>query len=208
MALYGIINPQKAENREGRIMVEKAARAGRLLTAAELLNRPEDGHCYELARGELRKMAPAGMRHGNLAHRIDRSLSRYVEDNDLGELYIAEAGYLLGTDPDTVRVPDLSFIRRERVNARGPWEGFWPGAPDLAVEILSPTDRLAAVAEKAAEWLAAGAGLVIVVTPRANAKTVTVHQPGQTPLTLTEQDTLEGGSVVPGWRLPVRDIFA
>ena len=189
-------------------MVEKVARAGRRLTAAELLRRPEDGHCYELVQGELRKMAPAGMRHGNLAHRIDRALSRYVADNNLGELYIAEAGYLLSSHPDTVRVPDLSFIRRERVAAMGPLEGFWPGAPDLVVEILSPTDRLAAVSAKVDEWLAAGAGMVLVVNPRANARTVTVHQPGQTPLTLTESDTLEGGGVVPGWRLPVREIFA
>ena len=189
-------------------MVEKVARAGGLLTAAELLRRPEDGHCYELVQGELRKMAPAGMRHGNLAHRIDRSLSRYVADNNLGELYIAAAGYLLSSHPDTVRVPDLSFIRQERVDAMGPVEGFWPGAPDLVVEIISPTDRRAAVSAKVDEWLAAGAGMVIVVNPRANAHTVTVHPSGQPPLTLTEQDTIDGGGVVPGWRLPVQEIFS
>ena len=189
-------------------MVERVARAGRLMTAEELLNMPDDGHCYELVSGELLKMAPAGNRHGNLAHRIDRSLSRHVEDNNLGELYIAEAGYLLGSHPDTVRVPDLSFIRRERVDARGPVEGFWPGPPDLVVEVISPGDRLVEVQRKVDEWLESGALLVIVVNPRANARTVTVHQPGQIPQVLTEQDTLDGGAVVPGWRLPVREIFS
>lgn len=189
-------------------MVEGIARAGRLTTAAELLNMPDDGWRYELVRGELLTMPPAGLHHGEYASNIHGPLAVYARANNLGQTYIAGAGFLLGSDPDTVRVPDLSFIRRARLEALRDVAGFCPGPPDLAVEVVSPSDRLAAVQEKVDQWLAAGAGMVVVVNPRPNARTVTVHQPGQAPLTLTEADTLDGGEVVPGWQLPVREIFS
>ena len=93
----------------------------------------------------------------------------------------------------------------ERVEAVGDGDGFFPGEPDLVVEVISPSDRLTEVADKVAEWLAAGTRMVVVVNPRN--RTVQAHtREGVTEL--TEADTLDGGDVVPGWQMPVADIFA
>ena len=85
-------------------------------------------------------------------------------------------------------------------------DGFWPGPPDLAVEVISPHDRYTEVEEKVDDWLAAGTGMVVVVNPRNH--TATIRFTGKDPVILTEQDTLDGGDVVPGWTMPVADIFA
>ena len=181
------------------------ATRAKLMTAEELLEMPDDGFRYELVRGELVKMAPAGRVHGKRGNRVNVSLSLYVYENNLGETYLAETGFHLETDPDHVLAPDASFVRQERVDAVGDGDGFFPGPPDLAVEVVSPSDRLTEVADKVAEWLAAGTRMVVVVNPRN--RTVQSHTPdGVTEL--TEADTLDGGNVVPGWRLPVADIFA
>ncbi len=178
----------------------------RLVTAEELLDMPDDGFRYELVRGELRKMAPAGARHGRSAGKVARPLMNHVATHNLGEVYIAEAGFLLATNPDVVRVPDTAFVSRDRFDTIGDIEGFFPGPPDLAVEIISPHDRYTEVAEKVEDWLAAGTRMVIVVDSRR--RVVGVHLPGQAPLILHEQDTLDGGDVVPGWSMPVAEIFA
>ena len=177
-----------------------------LMTADELLALPDDGYRCELVRGELRKMPPAGAEHGKLSLNIAVSLSLYVKAHNLGEVYAAETGFRIGSDPDHVRAPDAAFIRRERVDAAGLVEGYWPGPPDLAVEVISPHDRYTEVEEKVADWLAAGVQLVILVNPRN--RSVTLRAPGQPPVTLTDQDTLDGSPVIPGWQLPIRDIFA
>lgn len=181
------------------------ATKAKLMTAEELLAMPDDGFRYELVRGELVKMAPAGRTHGKRGNRVNVSLSLHVYENNLGETYLAETGFHLETDPDHVLAPDASFVRQERVDAVEDGDGFFPGPPDLAVEVISPSDRLTEVADKVAEWLAAGTRMVVVVNPRN--RTVQAHTPeGVTEL--TEADTLDGGDVVPGWELPVADIFA
>lgn len=177
----------------------------KLVTAEELLAMPDDGFRYELVRGELRKMAPAGRVHGKRGNRVNYSLSAHVYENDLGEVYLAETGFHLETDPDHVLAPDVAFVSREREEATPEAGGFFPGPPDLVVEVISPNDRYTEVAWKVAEWLAAGVRMVVVVNPRN--RTVQAHTPvGVTEL--TESDTLDGGDVVPGWRLAVADIFA
>ena len=110
--------------------------------------------------------------------------------------------------PTTVRAPDLAFVRRERDEAAGYVPGYFPGPPDLAVEVISPPphDRYTEVEEKVADWLAAGVQLVILVNPRN--RSVTLRAPGQPPVILTDQDILDGGGVIPGWQMPVRDIFS
>ena len=105
-----------------------------------------------------------------------------------------------------MRVPDVAFVRREREDAVGIVDGYFPGPPDLAVEVISPNDRYSEVAEKVEDWLAAGTRMVVVVDSRR--RVAVVHLPGREPVTLTEQDTLDGGDVVPGWSMPVADIFA
>ena len=177
-----------------------------LVTAEELLDMSDDGYRYELVRGELRKMAPAGSGHSISGVRIAAPLFNHVNANDLGRVFGSDGGFLLTRDPDTVRAPDVAFVRRERVEAVGIPSGYWPGPPDLAVEKISPNDRYTEVYEKVDEWLEAGTGMVVVVNPRN--RTATVRIPGKNPVILNEGDTLDGGDVVPGWRMPVADIFA
>ena len=134
------------------------------------------------------------------------SLMNHVAANNLGEVFIAEAGFLLASEPDHVRAPDAAFVRRQRVEEVGVVDGFWPGPPDLAVEVISPHDRYSEVEEKVTDWLEAGALMVIVIDPRR--RTASVRLPGQAPVNLAEGDSLDGGDVVPGWSMPVADIFA
>ncbi len=176
----------------------------KLMTAEELFNMPDDGYRYELLRGELIKMAPAEGFHGKTAMRISVPLGNHVYQNGLGEVYAAETGYRLAHDH--VLAPDVSFISSQRLDAIGEGPGYWPAAPDLVVEVISPSDRLARVNEKARDWLNAGTRMAIIVNPRR--RDVTVHYPDREPVTLTEEDTLYGGDVVPGWELPVRNIFS
>lgn len=121
------------------------------------------GRC-ELVRGELRMVSPAGSRHGAVTLRIATLLANHVDANRLGQVFAAETGFILARNPDTVRAPDVAFVRRGRLETGLP-TGYFPGPPDLAVEVLSPDDRPAAVAAKTADWLAAGTRLVWVVDP-------------------------------------------
>ena len=133
-------------------------------------------------------------------------LAQHVKMHGLGVVCGAETGFRLASDPDTVLAPDIGFVRRDRLPASGLPAGYWPGAPDLAVEVLSPGDTIFEVDEKVATWLAAGAAAVWVVNPKR--RTVTTHRAGAAPLTLSEDETLAGDDVVAGFRLPVTEIFA
>ena len=176
-----------------------------LMTAEELLNMPKDGYRYELVRGVLRKMAPVGHTGGYYELNISSELRAFVKANGLGRAYSSNTGFLLERDPDYVLAPDASFVRQERVETATEERGYFPGTPDFVAEVISPNDRYSDVAEKVQEWLNAGTHMVVVVNPRD--RTVSVHTP-QSVITLTESDILDGGDVVPGWRLPVADIFA
>ncbi len=177
-----------------------------LMTAEELLRLPDDGQRHELVRGELRTMSPGGRRHGGVAMNFSTPLDQYVRARGLGRVYAAETGFKLAENPDTVRAPDVSFVRRERLAFLGDPDHYAVGAPDLAVEVLSPNDRPTEVADKVATWLAYGTRLVWVVDPRR--RSVGEHRPGQPERVLTEADVLDGADVVPGWRLPVGALFA
>ena len=181
------------------------ATTANLMTVEEFMRIPDDGYRYELIRGELRKMAAASFDHGVYASRIVETLLPHVRRYRLGEVPLTEPGFLLGTDPDHVRIPDIGFVRQERVDAAERPFVFFSGAPDLVVEVISPNDRYTDVDDKIEEWLESGAGLVIVVNPRN--RTVRVHSP-ESATTLTETDTLDGGDVVTGWSMPVADIFS
>jgi Uma2 family endonuclease len=181
------------------------ATTGKLMTAEELLRLPDDGMRHELIQGELRTMAPAGDEHGWVTSNLHIPLGTYVKAHRLGRVYAAETGFRLERDPDTVRAPDVAFVRQERLEA-GALPGYRPGAPDFAVEVLSPSDRPGEVAEKVAAWLAHGTRMVLVVHPRS--RTVRVHRPDAPVRVLAESDTIDGEDVVPGWQLPVREVFA
>jgi len=178
----------------------------RRMTAEELLALPDDGMRHQLLAGELRTMAPNGRRHGRIGADLATALNQYVKAHRLGEVWGAETGCLLARNPDTLRAADVSFVRRARLGAQLDDQGYWPGAPDLVVEVLSPSDRRGEVAEKVATWLRHGAQMVVVVDARGG--TVAVRRPNAPARTLTEADTLHGEDVIPGWSLAVREIFA
>lgn len=178
----------------------------RLMTAEELLRLPDDGMRHELVRGELHTMSPAGFEHGGVTVRFSVPLAQHVWAKRLGEVVGGDPGFKLTANPDTVRAPDVAFVRRERLPAVGPVRGYWPGAPDLAVEVISPNDLYTEVDEKVAGWLEHGTRLVFVVNPRR--RTVAVHRSGQPVRILTEADVIEAEDVVPGWTLPVRELFS
>ena len=171
----------------------------RLFTAEELLRLPDDGSRYELVEGELKKMSPAGLRHGRVAARIAHHLMTHVLAHRLGEVYIAEAGFVLKRGPDTVRCPDISFVRAERVIDT---ERFMEGPPDLSVEVISPSDLPGEVSSKTSEYLRTGTLAVVVVDPER--RTVNIHRASG--MTVAE-NVLEVEDVVPGWKMSLSEIF-
>ena len=177
----------------------------RPVTAEGLLEIPDDGLRRELRRGEVRTMAPAGYQHGRISQNIAASPDRLVRDEGAGVVLAAGTGFKLSANPDTVRAADVAFVTRERAEAAGEAAGYWPGTPDLAVEVVLPNDLFAEVKEQIADWLAAGTRTVLIANPRG--KTVTVRHSERKALIPSEKETIEGADVVPGWTLPVADVF-
>ena len=132
-------------------------------------------------------------------------LGDFVDGHGIGECGISEGGFKLASDPDVVRAPDVWFVRAERVPAGGFPSGIWEGFPDLAVEVLSPTDRPLAVAQKLQDYLDAGTRLVWVLDP--DARAAAVYRPGHVPTFLNEDGILDGEDVLPGFALPLRDVL-
>ena len=176
-----------------------------LLTAEDLWKQPDDGYRYELVKGELRKMPPAGFEHGIRAVKIGRHLDAYVEQHQLGYVCGAETGFRISRNPDTVRAPDAAFVRQASIDQQGIERGYWEGAPDLAVEVVSPNDANTEVAEKVEEWLTAGCAMVWVIRPRQ--ETVAVHRAAEDVIILSGDDVLEGGDVIEGFQCRVQQIF-
>ncbi|MDE0396410.1 MAG: Uma2 family endonuclease, partial [Candidatus Poribacteria bacterium] len=133
-----------------------------LLTAEDLWKQPDDGYRYELVKGVIRRMPPAGFEHGIRSAKIGGRLNEHVEKHKLGSVCGAETGFKIAQNPDTVRAPDAAFVRQATIDERGISKGYWEGAPDLAVEVISPGDTYTEVAEKVDEWLNAGCALVWV----------------------------------------------
>ena len=180
----------------------------KLMTVEELLAIPREdyrGWHYELLHGELTKTMSAGFDHGTQASNINGSLWTYLRRHNLGRVVSSDTTFLLATNPDHARMPDVGFVRHERLAPFGETPGAFPGAPDLAVEVISPTDRLTRVADKVQDWLEHGTRMVVVVNPRN--RTVQVHTSDGV-IELTEADALDGGDVVPGWSMAVADIFS
>ncbi|MGE5192503.1 MAG: Uma2 family endonuclease [Deltaproteobacteria bacterium] len=180
--------------------------ATRLLTADDLWKTPDHGGRCELVKGELRPMSPADSGHGAFSMNLAAPLHQFVRAKKLGIVMAAETGFIIERDPDTVRAPDAAFIRHDRVAAAGVSVKFWVGAPDLAVETMSPTDTVYEVDQKVQEWLAAGTRLVWVINPQQ--QTVTVYGPDHTATILGVADTLDGADVVPGFQISVAEIFS
>jgi Uma2 family endonuclease len=151
-------------------------------------------------------MSPAGWRHGAVVGNLHSLLGSYIRTRRLGRVFGAETGFQLSREPDTVRAPDLAFVTAANLPEEDPTEAYWPGAPDLAVEVLSPGDTVAQVDEKIAAWLSAGAALVWVLDPVL--RCVTIYR-ALTDVTVRPAGTkLEGEAVVPGFVCEVEELFA
>lgn len=177
------------------------------MTAEQFFMLPNDQPCRrDLIEGEVWTMVAAGAKHRVVGARLNRRVGNYVEAHGLGETFIAETGFTLERNPDTVLAPDLAFVRADRIPESGIPDDFWELAPDLVVEIVSPSDRAGQVARKVAKWLHAGVRLVWVIYPRT--KTIVVHEPGAAPRTLGVHDTLDGGAVLRGFSCPLQDLWS
>ena len=174
-----------------------------ITTAEQLLAAGDIGRC-ELVRGELVMMSPAGSEHGRIVARLTVRLGMFVEQHLAGTVFGAETGFRIGHDPDTVRAPDVAFVTARRIGVKL-LPGFFPGPPDLAVEVLSPDDRAGEVLAKVQDWLAADCRAVWVVDPRT--RTVSVYRSPSEIIVLGESETLSGGDLVPDFSLPVSEGF-
>ena len=178
------------------------------VTAEDLLNMPDDDTRRELVRGELREMTPAGNKHGYVAGEMFGELRNHVRTNGLGRTYTAETGFKISSDPDTVRAPDAAFVSQARLESMGDIPGYWPGAPDLVVEVVSPNDKSSEVLDKALDWREAGCRMVLVAHPERRAVTVYRSREDIRVLTAAAGDVVDGADVVPGWKLSLAEIFA
>ena len=175
------------------------------LVSVEDLERMEpDDTRRELIRGDLQVMAPVGGEHNELATEFVFHLRLHVGRR--GKVYAPDAGFVIERDPDTLLAPDVAYVSAERLPPRQERRGFLRVIPDLVVEIVSPWDRMREVEEKVRAYLDAGVRLVWVVEPRL--KTVTIWDATRSPRTLGEQDVLDGGDVLPEFRVALAEIFA
>lgn len=187
-------------------MAETRVTSGdRLMTVEEFARLPEDRHYrLELVRGRVVREPPPAWPHGRLVVKLIRCIDEFAEEHGLG-LTSTETGFALYRDPDTLRAPDISFLSNERAakpGYRGPYQRI---APDLVVEVLSPSDRRRAILDKVNDYLGAGSRVVWVVDPKR--QIVTVHRPGAGPKRLESRDVLRGDDVLPGFELPLVKLF-
>lgn len=177
----------------------------KLMTADELLMLPDDGKRYELIEGVLNEMSPAGAAHGFVALNAAVMLRQFVHSHGLGAVFAAETGFVLAMDPDTVRAPDAAFVAAERLPAGDLPTGYMRLAPDLVVEVVSPSDTASELHGKVCTWLDAGCRSVWVVYPAT--RSVTIYRSREDVRVLREDDTLDGSPVLEGFSAEVRDLF-
>jgi len=176
-----------------------------LVTADQLWHTPNDGLRRELVRGEVLVIPPSDAERGAVVAEIGWLLGRHTRPRNLGQMFAAGTGFVLARNPDTVRAPDVAFVRKQLIDAEGIPATFFSGPPDLAVEVLSPSDRVGEVEAKVADWLAHGTLVVWVVNPRQS--TVAVHRPGEAPQLLAAHDDLTDADLLAGFKVRVGDFF-
>ncbi|MCH7751174.1 MAG: Uma2 family endonuclease [Planctomycetes bacterium] len=175
------------------------------VTAEKLAALSADGRRRELVEGELRMMSPAGSEHGRVAMRLGSLLEQHVRANKLGAVFAAETGFQLSKNPDTVRAPDVAFVRAEMVKQFEGFQGFLPLAPDLVAEVVSPNDSFSQVEKKTGAWLSAGVQMVLIVDP--GRRTIQVFRDPTESIVLSNSDQLDASDVVDDWRLTVSELF-
>ena len=165
---------------------------------------PKDYGKFELIKGELTHMSPAGYSHEKIATKITARLILFVEPRRLGDVVGSSAGFRL--NQRNVLSPDAAYVSRERkLQSNDPGEGFFPGVPDLAVEVISPSERKARIRLKTKKYFARGTRLVWLVYPRRRA--MEVYTAPDAMNMVKEGGALDGGDVLPGFSLPLADIF-
>jgi Uma2 family endonuclease len=177
----------------------------RRLTAEEFFDTADANERTELVHGEVRRMYPGGGEHGVVAMNAGTVLAAYVKAHGLGVVCAAETGFIVARDPDTVRAPDAAFVSKERLGDQPIPRKYWPFAPDLALEVVSPNDSADSVEAKVHDWLAAGTRLVLVLYPAT--RTGHVYRSLSDVRMLGPGDTFDAGDVVPGFMCPVNDLF-
>jgi Uma2 family endonuclease len=177
----------------------------RPLTVEDLYGIPDDGYRYELINGLLVSEPLPGGRHGMVAATVAGELRRFARKRRRGVTLTGDVGFILQRSPDTVRGPDVAFVTRERYEALEDASQAIPGPPDLAVEVVSPHDRLSDVHAKVADYLVAGTRVVWVVDP--SDERVTVYRKLLEPCVLGANDELTAEDVLPGFHLRVRSLF-
>lgn len=175
-----------------------------LLTIEEFEHLPDDDWRCELVRGVVVREPPAGFEHGRLAMRISLLLARFAEEHGLGEVLASETGFVLVEEPPTVRAPDAAFVAEGRVPFPAP-PGFGRLAPDLAVEVVSPSNTIAQINSKVLDYLDAGSRLVWVADPAT--RSVMVYRSPKEIRLLTGEDELDGEDVLPGFHVGLKEIF-
>ena len=176
-----------------------------LMTAEELLELPRGQHRYELINGELKTMSPSGHNHGRIGAQLSAILWGFVTDHEMGDVYGAETGFILTSNPDTVLAPDIAFINEQRAREFRGTAGYWPGPPDLAIEVLSPDDTSPKTTKNVNQWLGYGAKQVWIVD--AKHETVTTHRSLREATTFASGETVEADDLLPGFKVAVADIF-
>ena len=174
-------------------------------SAEQLFKASENGKRLELQKGTLIVMSPAGSEHGRIASRILIRLGTYVEENDLGETFAAETGFLIEQNPDTVRAPDAAFVSHRRLSETDPTSAYLALAPDLVVEVVSPNDSSSDIEGKAHQWLSAGTQIVLVADPKN--ETLRAYRSKSEIQVLHSGETFESGDVCKNWQLSVNEVF-
>ena len=177
----------------------------KLLTAEDLLRLSSQGVKGELIRGVLHETVSVGKVHARIAGRIITGLNNFVIPRRLGQVGGADGGILIEQNPDTVREPDVYFVSADRLPLDDESDGYLEVMPELVVEIVSPNDREPDIREKTNMWLNFGVLMAVEVYPRT--RTIAVHRTGVPAVTLTGDDALDGGDVLPGFSLPLSEIF-
>jgi Uma2 family endonuclease len=177
------------------------------LTAKDLLRLSGDDVRRELVNGRVIEMPPHGFAHGEIAGRVYRRLVEHIERAGDGKVAVGDVGFVLSVpgDQERVRGPDVAFISAGRLSGIGSLEGFVVGAPDLAVEVLSPSDTMVDVQQRVRDYIDAGTELVWLVAPQA--RTVTVYRADGSAHLLRDQDVLDGEHLLPGLSIPLDEVF-
>ena len=179
--------------------------SAKLMTADELLMMPDDGGRYELIEGELVELVPPGAAHGFVALNSGGVLREFVRPRRLGVVFGAETGFVISSDPDTVRAPDAAFVASDRLPQGGLPAGYLRLAPDLVVEVVSPSDTASEVRDKARTWLNAGCRLVWAAYPAT--RSVTVYRSMEDVTILGSDDMLDGSPALEGFSIRVSELF-